>query len=55
LRARSVGPLSAFFLHEFGWRGTCIAYAAIQVLFSLIVYLVARLPRADGTASNEDD
>src|SRR5206468_7508302 len=33
-----------FFLHEFGWRGTCIAYAAIQVLFSLIVYLVA-LPR----------
>jgi len=37
-------PLSAFFVHELGWRGTCAAYAAIQLLFSLTVYLLA-LPR----------
>jgi predicted MFS family arabinose efflux permease len=37
-------PLSAFFVHELGWRGTCAAYAAIQLLFSLTIYLVA-LPR----------
>jgi MFS family permease len=37
-------PLSAFFLHQFGWRGTCLAYAAIQLLFSLTVYVFA-LPR----------
>lgn len=37
-------PLSAFFVQELGWRGTCAAYAAIQILFSLTVYLVA-LPR----------
>lgn len=37
-------PLSALFLQELGWRGTCLAYAAIQLLFSLLVYLFA-LPR----------
>jgi predicted MFS family arabinose efflux permease len=37
-------PLSAFFVQEFGWRGTCAAYAAIQLFFSLTVYLVA-VPR----------
>lgn len=37
-------PLSAFFLQQFGWRGTCLAYAAIQLLFSLAVYILA-LPR----------
>ena len=37
-------PLSAFFLHQFGWRGACLAYAAIQLLLSLTVYVVA-LPR----------
>ncbi len=37
-------PLSALFLQEFGWRGTCVAYAAIQLLFSLTIYVFA-LPR----------
>lgn len=37
-------PLSAFLLQQFGWRGTCLAYAAIQLLFSLAVYIFA-LPR----------
>lgn len=37
-------PLSAFFLQEFGWRGACLAYAAIQLLVSLGIYLFA-LPR----------
>ncbi|HSE74464.1 MAG TPA: MFS transporter [Dongiaceae bacterium] len=37
-------PLSAFLLQEVGWRGTCLVYAAIQVLFSLSVYVLA-LPR----------
>ena len=37
-------PLSAFFLQHFGWRGTCLAYATIQLLFSLTVYIFA-LPR----------
>ena len=39
-------PLSAFFLQQFGWRGTCLAYAAIQLLFSLAVYIVRAAPRA---------
>jgi MFS family permease len=37
-------PLSAFFLDQFGWRGTCVAYAAIHVLFNLAIYVFA-LPR----------
>ena len=37
-------PLSAFFLQELGWRGACIAYAAIQLLGSLGIYLFA-IPR----------
>jgi MFS family permease len=37
-------PLSALFVQELGWRGACIAYAAIQLFFSLSVYLIA-LPR----------
>ena len=37
-------PLSALFLQELGWRGTCLAYAAIQLLFSLAVYVFV-LPR----------
>jgi MFS family permease len=37
-------PLSAFFLQELGWRGTCLAYAAIQLLVSLVIYLFA-IPR----------
>ena len=37
-------PLSAFFLQELGWRGACVAYAAIQLLVCLGIYLFA-LPR----------
>lgn len=37
-------PLSAFFLQELGWRGACVAYAAIQLLVSLGIYLIA-IPR----------
>ena len=37
-------PLSAFFLQQFGWRGTCLTYAAIQLTFSLAIYIFA-LPR----------
>ena len=44
-------PLSAFFLEHLGWRGTCLAYAAIQLLFSLPVYVFA-LPR-EHQARNE--
>jgi predicted MFS family arabinose efflux permease len=45
-------PLSAFFLQEFGWRGTCLAYAAIQLLLSLNVYLFA-LPREHRNGSED--
>jgi MFS family permease len=34
-------PLSAFFLSELGWRGTCGAYAVIQILVALPIYLLA--------------
>ncbi len=37
-------PLSAFFLARFGWRGTCVAWAVLDLLFVLPIYLVA-LPR----------
>jgi MFS family permease len=37
-------PLSAFFLSHVGWRGTCFAYAAIQLLFALPLHLLA-LPK----------
>jgi MFS family permease len=37
-------PLSAFFLQELGWRGACVAYAAIQLLVCLSIYLFA-IPR----------
>ena len=37
-------PLSAFFLHELGWRGACVAYAAIQLVICLGIYVIA-LPR----------
>jgi MFS family permease len=45
-------PLSAFFLHQFGWRGTCLAYGAIQLLFSLAVYIFA-LPREHRNGDDE--
>jgi MFS family permease len=37
-------PLSAFLVAELGWRGACFAYAAIQVLISLPILMLA-LPR----------
>ena len=37
-------PLSAFLLDQVGWRGTCIAYAVIQLLIALPLYLLV-LPR----------
>ena len=43
--ASTVGwPLSAFLVSEFGWRGACLVYAAIQIGLALPVYLFL-LPR----------
>ncbi len=41
LASTACWPLSAFFMSELGWRGTCGAYAAIQILVSLPIYLIA--------------
>jgi predicted MFS family arabinose efflux permease len=41
LASTACWPLSAFFVSELGWRGTCSAYAAIQILVALPVYLIA--------------
>jgi len=41
LASTACWPLSAFLLSELGWRGACVTYAAIQLLFSLPVYLLA--------------
>lgn len=41
LASTACWPLSTFFLSAFGWRGTCGAYAAIQILVALPIYLVA--------------
>ncbi len=38
-------PLSAYLVAHVGWRGTCFAYAAIQLLVSLPIVLMT-LPRA---------
>jgi MFS family permease len=32
-------PISAFLLSAFGWRGTCLTYAAIQLVVALPLYL----------------
>ena len=37
-------PLSAYLLGEVGWRGTCVAYALIQLVIILPLYLLV-LPR----------
>ncbi|HKP26088.1 MAG TPA: MFS transporter [Dongiaceae bacterium] len=37
-------PLSAYFVSEFGWRGACLAYAAIHLVVTLSIYLLA-LPK----------
>ena len=38
-------PVSAFLVSTVGWRGACLAYAAIQLCFSLPLYLLV-FPRA---------
>lgn len=45
-------PLSAFFLQELGWRGACVAYAAIQLVICLGIYLFA-LPREQRNGAAE--
>lgn len=37
-------PLSAYFVSELGWRGACMAYAAIHLVLTLSIYLFA-LPK----------
>ena len=37
-------PLSAFLVSEFGWRGTCLAYAGVHLFVLLPLYLVG-LPK----------
>jgi MFS family permease len=39
-------PLSAFFVARLGWRGTCFAWAALDVFVLLPLYLLA-MPRED--------
>jgi MFS family permease len=46
-------PLSAFLTESLGWRGACLVYAAIQLGFSLPIYLFL-LPRAPGRISQSD-
>lgn len=41
LASTACWPLSAFFLSELGWRGACGAYAAIQILVALPIYVIA--------------
>jgi hypothetical protein len=44
-------PLSAFLVEQAGWRGACLAYAAIQVGLSLPVLLAAIPPGAPVTSA----
>jgi MFS family permease len=37
-------PLSAFLVAELGWRGACVAYAAIHLILTLSIYMLA-LPK----------
>jgi MFS family permease len=52
-------PLSALLLSELGWRGACLVYAAIQLLFALPLHLLV-FPRpppptaASGTPEGEN-
>jgi predicted MFS family arabinose efflux permease len=41
LASTACWPLSAFFVSELGWRGACGAYAAIQILVALPIYVLA--------------
>jgi len=44
-------PLSAMMVSQFGWRGACLVYAAIQICFSLPIHLFVLPPAADPVAS----
>ena len=46
-------PLSAFLVSEFGWRGTCLAYAGVHLLVLLPLYLVG-LPRESKREEHRD-
>ncbi len=46
-------PLSTFFLGAFGWRGACLAYAAIHLAINLTLYLIT-LPRDPGPVPADD-
>ncbi|MFZ1425300.1 MAG: MFS transporter [Geminicoccaceae bacterium] len=45
-------PLSAWLATSFGWRGTCLIYAALHVAIALPLYLLA-LPRGPGSDERE--
>lgn len=40
-------PLSAYLLEQFGWRGTCLAYAGIHLFLTMPAYLLL-FPRGHG-------
>jgi MFS family permease len=44
LASTACWPLSAYFVSELGWRGACLAYAAIHLVLTLPAYLLA-LPK----------
>jgi MFS family permease len=46
-------PLSAFLLEQFGWRGTCVVYACIQLGLSLPAYIFL-LPSPPPIAANRE-
>lgn len=47
-------PLSAFLVEQYGWRATCLVYAAIYLLFSLPAHLIV-LPRTPPVARPSTD
>jgi predicted MFS family arabinose efflux permease len=51
LASTTCWPLSAFFLSTLGWRSTCGAYAAIQILIAVPIYLFALKGRVPPLAS----
>ena len=56
LASTACWPISAFLLAEIGWRGTCLVYAAVQILLAFPLYLVVvpRLPpRTSATEPTE--
>ncbi|MFG1423231.1 MFS transporter [Roseixanthobacter liquoris] len=50
-------PLSAYFVSEFGWRATCLIYAAIHlaVLLPLYVFALPREPRQNIAPVKDED